>query len=164
MEEKEIVDRVRATIDPILLEEGIELVDIEYRRESRGWVLRIYLDRQGGVTVDDCSRVSQEVGRILDVEDFIQNPYTLEVSSPGLFRRLKTEKDFMKYRGQLIKVKTFDFIENRRHFKGRLLGISENKLEIESDGEIFQIPLSSVARANLEFDEGMLQRNQQDRK
>lgn len=164
MVEKETVDRVRAIVDPILSEEGMELVDLEYRRESRGWVLRLYLDKEGGVTLDDCSRVSQEVGRILDVEDFIQTPYTLEVSSPGLSRRLKTEKDFMKYRGRLIKVRTFDSIENRRQFKGRLLGISEDKLEIEGDGGIFQIPLSKVARANLEIDQGMLQREQRDRR
>ena len=84
MMSKEIVDRVRAIADPILFNEGMELVDIEYRRESKGWVLRLYLDKEGGVTLDDCTRVSQEVGRNLDVEDFIQTPYTLEVSSPGL--------------------------------------------------------------------------------
>ncbi len=164
MVEKEIVDRVRAVVDPILFDEGMELADIEYRRESRGWVLRLYLDKEGGVSLDDCTRVSQEVGRILDVEDFIQTPYTLEVSSPGLSRRLRTEKDFIKYRGHLIKVKTFDSIQNRRQFKGRLLGISENKLEIESNEGIFQIPLSNVARANLEIEQGMLQKEHHDRK
>jgi ribosome maturation factor RimP len=152
MLEKEILDRVRVIVDPVLLDEKLELVDLEYRRESRGWVLRLYLDKEGGVTLDDCTRVSQEVGRILDVEDFIQTPYTLEVSSPGLSRRLKNEKDFMRYRGYLIKVKTVDPIENRRHFKGKLLGISENQLEIETDGEIFRISLSDVAKANLEMD------------
>ena len=164
MAEKEIVDRVRVIVDSVLSDGRMELVDLEYRRESRGWVLRIYLDKEGGVTLDDCTRVSQEVGRILDVEDFIETPYTLEVSSPGLSRRLRTENDFMKYRGHLIKVKTLDSIENRRQFKGRLLGISENKLEIESDGGIFQIPLSNVARATLEIDQGMLQKEQHDRK
>ncbi len=164
MLEKEIVDRVRAIADPVLLDWGMELVDLEYRIESRGWVLRLFLDKEGGVTLDDCTRVSQELGRILDIEDFIQSPYTLEVSSPGLSRRLKSEKDFMKYRGRLIKLKTFDSVENRRHFKGRLVGISENKLEIESDGGIFQIPLSNVARANLEIDQDMLQKEHHDRK
>ena len=164
MVEKEIVDRVRVIVDPILFEEGMELVDIEYRRESRGWVLRLYLDKEGGVTLDDCTRVSQGVGRILDVEDFIQTPYTLEVSSPGLSRRLKTEMDFMKYRGHLIKVKTVDPIENRRQFRGRLVAISADKLEIESDGGVFQIPLSNVAKANLEIDPDMLPKEQHDRK
>jgi ribosome maturation factor RimP len=158
MVEREILDRVRAMVDPILLNEGMELVDIEYRRESKGWILRLYLDKEGGVTLDDCTRVSQEVERSLDVEDFIQTPYTLEVSSPGLTRPLKTEKDFMKYCYRLIKVKTVDPIENRRQFKGRLLGVSENRIEIEVDGGVFQIPLSNVAKANLEIDRDALRK------
>ena len=86
---QEIVDRVRVIADPILSNQEMELVEIEYRREGKGWVLRLYIDKEGGVTLDDCSRVSQEVGRSLDVEDFILTPYTLEVSSPGLTRPLK---------------------------------------------------------------------------
>jgi ribosome maturation factor RimP len=153
---KEIVDRVRAIADPILSNEGMELVEIEYRRESKGWVLRLYIDKVGGATLDDCTRISQEVGRSLDVEDFISTPYTLEISSPGLSRPLKKEKDFMKYRNQMIKVKTVDPIENRRQFNGKLLGISEDRIEIEMDGGIFQISLSNVAKANLEIDWNML--------
>jgi ribosome maturation factor RimP len=86
------------------------------------------------------------------VEDFILNPYTLEVSSPGLDRPLKKEEDFIKYRGRLIKVKTSHPIGVRRQFKGRLLGLSEGRIEIEADGEVFRIPLSDVAKANLEID------------
>jgi ribosome maturation factor RimP len=155
---REIADRVHAIADPILFNEGIELVDIEYRRESKGWVLRLYLDKEGGVTLDDCTRVSQEVGRNLDVEDFIQTPYILEVSSPGLTRPLKTEKDFMKYRDHLIQVKTLDPVLNRRRFKGKLLGISGNQIEIESNEGIFQIPFSKVAKANLEIDWDVLRK------
>lgn len=156
--QKEIVDRVRAIADPIISDEGMELVDVEYRRESRGWVLRLYLDKEGGVTLDDCTRISQEVGRSLDVEDFIQIPYALEVSSPGLSRPLKSEKDFMKYRHSLIKVKTLDPIQNRRQFKGRLLGVSANQIEMEVEGEIFEIPLSNMAKANLEVDPDLLRK------
>jgi ribosome maturation factor RimP len=152
----EVADRVRAIVSPIVLDERMELVDVEYRRESKGYVLRLTLDKEGGVTLDDCTRISQEVGRSLDVEDFIQTPYTLEVSSPGLNRPLKTEKDFVKYCGRLIKVKTIDSIENRRQFKGRLMGISEDKIEIESEGRIFEILLSNVAKANLEIGEDVL--------
>jgi ribosome maturation factor RimP len=155
---REIVDRVHAIADPILFNEGIELVDIEYRRETKGWVLRLYMDKEGGVTLDDCTRVSQEVGRSLDVEDFIQTPYNLEVSSPGLTRPLKTEKDFMKYRDHLIQVKTVDPVVNRRRFKGRLLGISGNQIEIQSDEGVFQIPFSNVAKANLEIDWDVLRK------
>jgi len=155
---KEIVDQVRSMVDPILLNEGMELVDIEYRRESKGWVLRLTLDKEGGVTLDDCTRVSQEVGRNLDVEDFIQTPYTLEVSSPGLTRPLKTEKDFMKYCNRLIKVKTVDPVENRRQFKGELLGVSQGQIEIKVEGEVFQISLSNVAKANLEIERDLFQK------
>ncbi|MCJ7785994.1 MAG: ribosome maturation factor RimP [Desulfobacterales bacterium] len=158
MTEREIVDRVRAMIHPIVLNEGMEVVDIEYRRESGGWVLRLILDKEGAITLDDCTRVSQEVGRSLDVEEVIQTPYALEVSSPGLTRPLKTEKDFMKYRHRLVKVKTVDPIQNRRQFKGKLLGVSENGVEIEVEGGVFQIPLSNVAKANLEIDQDMLRK------
>jgi ribosome maturation factor RimP len=160
MVSREIVDRVHEIANPILLDEGMELVDIEYRRESKGWVLRLYLDKEGGVTLDDCSRISQEVGRSLDVEDFIQTPYILEVSSPGLTRSLKTEKDFMKYRDHLIKLKTIDPIENRRRFNGRLLGMFGNQIEIASDEGVFRIPFSNVAKANLEIDWDMLRKKQ----
>ena len=156
--EREIVNRVRAIAEPMLLDERMELVDIEYRRESKGWVLRLILDKEGGVTLDDCTRVSQEVGRNLDVEDFIQTPYTLEVSSPGLTRPLKTEKDFMKYCNRLIKVKTVDPVENRRQFKGELLGVSQGQIEIKVEGEVFQISLSNVAKANLEIERDLFQK------
>jgi len=149
---EEILDRVRMIADPILSSEGMDLVEIEYRRESKGWILRLYIDKEGGVTLDDCARISQEVGRSLDVEDFISTPYTLEISSPGLTRPLKTEKDFMRYRDRLIKVRTIDPIENRRQFKGKLLGVSDNRIEIEMEGGILQIPLSNVAKASLEIE------------
>jgi ribosome maturation factor RimP len=149
---QETIDRVRAIADPILSSEGMELVEIEYRREERGWVLRLYIDKEEGITVDDCSRISREIERSLDVEDFILTPYTLEVSSPGLTRPLRSEKDFLKYRNHLIKVKTYEPIENRKKFKGKLLGISEHRIEIEVEGGVFEIPLSNVAKVNLEID------------
>ena len=158
MMEREIVNRVRAIAEPMLLDERMELVDIEYRRESKGWVLRLILDKEGGVTLDDCTRVSQEVGRNLDVEDFLQTPYTLEVSSPGLTRPLKTEKDFMKYCNRLIKVKTVDPVENRRRFKGELLGVSQGQIEIKVEGEVFQISLSNLTKANLEIERDLFQK------
>jgi len=155
---KLIVDRVRAMADPILSNEGMELVEIEYRREARGWVLRLFIDKEGGVTVDDCSRISQEVGRGLDVEDFILVPYTLEISSPGLTRSLKIEKDFVKYQNHLIRVKTFNPVGNRRQFKGKLIGTCENHIQLEVEGGVFQIPLSNVAKAHLEIDQDLLRK------
>ena len=148
----EIIDRVRDLAEPILADERVELVDIEYRRETPGWVLRFLIDKEGGITLNDCSRISQDIGRSLDVEGVIDTPYTLEVSSPGLNRPLKREKDFLKYRNRLIKVKTFDPIGKRRQFKGKLVGFVEDQVQIEMDGEIISIPLSNVAKAHLEIE------------
>jgi ribosome maturation factor RimP len=159
--QKEIVERATAIANPFLQAEGMELVDIEYRREGRGWVLRLTIDKEGGVTLEDCGRVSQEVGRSLDVEDFILSPYTLEVSSPGLTRSLKNQKDFLRYRNRTIKVKTLDPIESRRQFKGKLLEVAENGIHLEADGKIFQIPLSNIAKANLEIDQDVFRKERQ---
>jgi len=149
---REIVDQVRSLAEPILSVEGMDLVEIQYRREANGWVLRLTIDKEGGVTLDDCSRVNQEVGRILDVEDFIPTRYHLEVSSPGLDRPLKGEKDFVKHQNRLIKVKTFEPIDQRRQFKGKLLGLVENQIHLEIDGGILRIPLSNISKANLEIE------------
>ena len=149
---KEIVDRVRALAEPILSDERMELVEIQYRREAHGWVLRFTIDKEGGVTLEDCSRINHEVGRTLDVEDFIPTRYHLEVSSPGLNRPLKNEKDFLKYRNRLIKVITFDPMDKRRQFKGKLLDLVENQIQMEIDEGIIHISLSNVAKANLEIE------------
>jgi len=143
---------VSALAAHVLADQNMELIDLEYRREGRGWVLRLFIDKEGGITLDDCARASQEIGTVLDVEDFIGTPYSLEVSSPGLNRPLKNEKDFIKYRDYLIKVKTFDPIDNRRNFKGKLREISDGRIEMEIDGGVVTIPLANVAKANLEFE------------
>ncbi|HSB07546.1 MAG TPA: ribosome maturation factor RimP [Thermodesulfobacteriota bacterium] len=152
MTSEEIIDHVRRLADPILSDEGFELIEVQYRGESRGWVLRLYVDKEGGITLEDCARISQEIGRSLDVEDFILTPYTLEVSSPGLTRSLKSEKDFMKYQDRLIKVTTTQAIGNRRQFKGRLRGVVNNQIQVDTDGEVVQIPLSDIAKAHLEIE------------
>jgi ribosome maturation factor RimP len=149
---EEIIKRVRLLADPILSSVGMELVEVQYRREARGWVLRLTIDKEGGVTLDDCTHVSREMGRTLDVDDLISTPYTLEVSSPGLNRPLKTERDYLKYRGHLIRVKTFSPVEDRREFKGKLLGIANHLIEVQIDEKVYQIPLANVAKANLEMD------------
>ena len=149
---KEILERVRPIAERILMNQGMELVEVEYRREARGWVLRLTIDKEGGVTLDDCGRISQVVGRELDVEDFISAAYVLEVSSPGLTRRLRSEKDFIKYRNRLIKLRTVDPIDGRQQFKGKLLGVSNTLIELEMEEGIVQIPLAKIAKANLEIE------------
>ncbi|OGP76589.1 MAG: hypothetical protein A2V86_02020 [Deltaproteobacteria bacterium RBG_16_49_23] len=146
---EEIIERSRKIIHPILSSEGLEYVDLEYRREARGWILRLYIDKEGGITLDDCARINREVGRMLDVENSIDTPYTLEVSSPGLTRPLKSERDFLKYQNRLIKVKTVEPVGNQRQFKGRLLKVIHEGIEIDADGKVVHIPFQNIAKANL---------------
>jgi ribosome maturation factor RimP len=147
-----LLQEVREVVEPILQSQGYELVDLEYQRESRGWVLRIYLDREGGITLDDCSGVSHEVGAVLEVKDVIPNAYVLEVSSPGLTRPLKKPEDYNRFRNQLVKIKLFQPLDGRRNFKGILLGLEVETVRVEADGQVFEIPLQSIAKANLEID------------
>ena len=150
--EAEVEHAVRQIVEPIMISHGMELVDVEYRREARGWVLRIYIDKEGGVTLDDCVLVNNEAGPVIDVEDLIQSPYTLEVSSPGLNRALKRERDFERFKDRSVKIRTHDAVGTRRNFRGRLLGCMQGLIKIEVDGHVLDIPLSNVAHANLELE------------
>ncbi len=149
---KEIVEQVKKLVAPIFLEEEMECVDIEYRRESNGWVLRLYIDKEGGVTLDDCTRISQKVGRTLDIEDCMETSYRLEVSSPGLTRPLKTLKDFQKSQNRLIKISTSEPIENQRLFRGKLLRVMDGGIEVEADKRNVYIPFENIAKARLELE------------
>lgn len=152
LEDEKVIDAVREILDPILLEKGLELVDVEYRREGRGRVLRVYIDKEGGVTVEDCAKISRELGTLLDVHDIIPNSYNLEVSSPGLTRALKTPRDFKRFTGKKVKIKTKMDIQKRRVFVGRLLDFSGNVASVEVDGKPYLIPYEEIERANLELD------------
>jgi ribosome maturation factor RimP len=149
----EVVERVRSLAQPILMDRGLELVDVEFRRESRGWILRLYVDRAGGVTVDDCQRVSEELGDHLDVEDLIDHPYSLEVSSPGLDRPLTRESDFAAFAGKAARITTHEAIEGQHNFRGRLAGLVEGVVLLDlPDGRRVSIPRRLIARARLEID------------
>jgi len=150
--ETETERAVSKIVEPIVASQGMELVAVEYKREARGWVLRIYLDKKGGVSLDDCVLVSNEVGTVLDVEDLFESPYTLEVSSPGLNRILKKERDFKRFKERSVRIRTHNAIGKRRNFKGRLLGFTKELIQIEVEGQVLHIPLSNVAKANLEFE------------
>ncbi|NWF53849.1 MAG: ribosome maturation factor RimP [Syntrophaceae bacterium] len=152
MKSEKLLQEVREVVEPILQSQGYELVDLEYQRESRGWVLRIYMDREGGITLDDCTGVSHEVGAVLEVKDVIPNAYILEVSSPGLTRPLKKPEDYRRFRDQLVKIKLFQPLDGRKNFKGKLLGLEDETVRVEVDGKVFAIPLPSIAKANLEID------------
>lgn len=146
------MEEVRQVVEPILESQGMELVDLEYRRESQGWVLRLYIDRQGGISVNDCAEASGEVGAVLEVRDLIPNPYVLEISSPGLSRPLKKREHFEKYQNRLVKIKTFEPVEGRRNFKGTLLGLEGESVRLEVEGRIYEIPFQNIAKANLEVE------------
>ena len=152
MKFESLLREVREVVEPILESQGFELVDLEYQRESQGWVLRIYLDREGGVNLEDCAGVSHEVGAILEVKDLIPSAYILEVSSPGLTRPLKKPEDFNKFRNQMVKIKLYEPLEGRRNFKGTLLGLEGDRVRVEVEQRIYELPLQRIAKANLEID------------
>jgi ribosome maturation factor RimP len=149
---------VRRIVLPILGSLNIELVDIEFGRVGRDAVLRLFIDKEGGIALDDCALVSRELSLVLDVEDVITSHFTLEVSSPGLDRPLKTPADFQRFSGRLIKVRTYqpladDSGNKRKTFLGKLDGLFDGVIKIAlAEGQTASIPLERVAKANLEFE------------
>lgn len=152
MQKVSVIQTVKSVILPVIEDLGLELVDIEYRREGKGWVLRIFIDKEGGITVDDCTGVSHQVGDLIDIDDLIPNAYCLEVSSPGLDRPLKKEQDFIKYKERQIQLNTFAPIDTRRNFKGTIKDFREGVLFLDAQGIHFEIPLDNIAKAKLEIE------------
>jgi len=159
MAKVDVVERITGITGEILAPLGMALVDVEYKREGRDMVLRLFIEREeGGVSLDDCSAVSRELSDILDVEDFIPENYTLEVSSPGICRPLKKLADYQRFQGKLIKVKTFELLADdagnkRKTFLGTLAGVEDGVISIQlKEGQHAAIPLDKVAKANLEFE------------
>jgi ribosome maturation factor RimP len=144
-----VTQSVTELIEPGLLADGLELVDVEFKKEGQSWVLRIYIDREGGVTLADCQKVSRLAGDLIEVEEVIEPVYTLEVSSPGLNRVLKKEKDFLKYSGKKINVQCHAPMDGRKKFTGILTGFIDQSIHLEVDGQHYTIPLNLVAKANL---------------
>ncbi|RJR42356.1 MAG: ribosome maturation factor RimP [Desulfobacteraceae bacterium] len=138
--------------EPILADMGFELVDLEYLMERGRWILRLYIDTEKGVTLDDCARVSRELGDVMDVHDVIEHRYVLEISSPGLDRPLRREKDFIRVIGKRIKVRMVAPIQGRRNFTGYLVDFQEGNLFMETNGEKVSLPRSDVEKANLVYE------------
>jgi ribosome maturation factor RimP len=144
-----VTQSVTELIEPGLLADGLELVDVEFKKEGKNWILRIYIDREGGVTLADCQKVSRLAGDLIEVEEVIEPVYTLEVSSPGLNRVLKKEKDFLKYSGKKVYVQCHAPMDGRKKFTGILTGFIDQSIHLEVDGQHYTIPLNLVAKANL---------------
>ena len=157
----QIISQVEALVTPVAEELGLELVDVEYQREGRGWVLRIYLDKDGGITLDDCAVASREISTLLDVEDLVPNAFNLEVSSPGIERPLKKLADFERFQGQTAKIKTCRSCDpdgrgqNRRTFIGTLAGVRDGQvllMQTDKKGGEVAFDLRDIEKANLVFE------------
>ena len=142
-------ERLFAILEPALAAMGLELADIDAHLGRRG-LLRLYIDREGGVTLDDCQRVSEQIGALLDVEDPLPGSYVLEVSSPGFDRRLRTLKHFERFSGEQARVELRDPLDDgRRRFTGRLMGVEGSMVLLEVDGELTRLPFGDIAVARL---------------
>jgi ribosome maturation factor RimP len=156
----QVIDRIEKLVQPLLEDLGCELVDLEYQREQRGWVLRFFLDKENGINLDDCAMASREISSLMDVENIISTAYSLEVSSPGIERPLKKSQDFKRFTGQLAKIKTITSIDpdatgkNRKTFVGTLTGFEGEDvlLTLKNTTDAIRIPLQQIDKANLHYE------------
>ncbi len=142
---------VRALVEPVVVYAGMELIDVEYGREPSGVILRLTIDKPGGVTVDDCSYISRLAGDLLDAKDSVPGSYNLEVSSPGINRPLQKKDDFERFAGQKVLIKTRELIDGRKNFKGILNGTRDDFIVISSEKTVFSIPFELVSKARLDI-------------
>jgi len=149
---EQITEKITGLVEPILRDYRIDLVDVEFHPTGGRWLLRIFIDKEGGVTISDCEHVSRELSQTLDVEDVIEHPYTLEVSSPGLTRALRSKKDFERYMGKKCRVVTSSPVDGKNDFKGVIGPVTDEAVEIWVNRDMYRIPLSSIKKAHLEFD------------
>lgn len=147
----DVLRQVGPKLERVVEFAGMELVHVEARRESGGMVLRLFIDREGGVTLDDCARVSRQVSAELDADDPLPGRYTLEVSSPGLDRPLSKDRDFQRFSGQTVRIVTAAPLDGQRHFKGRLNGLAEGSVHVVlEDGREIAIPREMMTSARLD--------------
>ena len=153
--ENELAGEAWNLLEPVVAAHGMEIIEIEYRRESSGWVLRIFIDREQGISVEDCAEISRVAGDLLDVAELIQTPYNLEVSSPGVDRPMRKPEHFQRHVGDVIELRTTFPIQNRRNFKGELKDASGEAVVIECDMKSYSIPILFIERARLLYFESM---------
>lgn len=148
-----VAERVWAIAEPLVTHEDLEIVDVEFRRETRGMVLRLYLDRRGGVggvSLDDLTRVSRQLGDVLDVHNAIPGSYNLEVSSPGINRRLRRPDHFQRYLGKKVRVRTAGPLDGRRAFVGVLEAVNSDGIVMGTTAGSHTIRFAEIAQANYE--------------
>jgi ribosome maturation factor RimP len=153
METASVAERITQIAEQAAIDNGLELVHTEVAGPENSPIVRVFIDKPGGVTHDDCSAVSTQIGTVLDVEDFIHATYTLEVSSPGIERGLYKLTDYERFAGSTARIKTRLAIGNQRNFRGQIAGIANNNVIFDdrTTGRV-ELPFESIAKANLEVD------------
>lgn len=150
MDAETITTSIKELADPVAAEEGVEIVAVELLTGHGQWVLRISIDKEGGVTVGDCAAVSRQVSRLLEVKDPIPSSYVLEVSSPGLDRPLTCEEDYRKFKGEEARLRLRSPIDGQRNFRGRIGEVEEGYVSlVDNDGNQAKIQIENVQKANL---------------
>ncbi len=153
MSKEELIDKIRLLIEPVINSLGVELDYIEFDRMKSRALMRIYIDHEAGIKIEDCERVSREVSAILDVEDLIPNAYVLEVSSPGLDRPLRKPGDFKRFTGSTIRAITVEPVEKETFFIGKLIEADDNEIQLLLPKERrVTIPYKNISKARLEVD------------
>jgi ribosome maturation factor RimP len=155
MTQRTASEGVRAVAERVTAGRGYELVDLEIKRGPGGLLVRLVADRPGGILLDELQSLSEEVSAILDVEDPVAGSYTLEVSSPGLDRPLKGEADYLRFAGRLVKLASYEPVEGRRHWSGRLLGVEDGLVSVRLEkegGAVCRVPLAKVSHGRLEVE------------
>lgn len=147
----DLLAKIEELITPVLNPESVELVDLTYQKSHGGWTLSLYLDKPGGITLDDCTDWSHRLGSLFEAENVFDRPYVLEVASPGLDRPLRKLRDFEKFAGQKVHVKLFAPIDGQKNFHGNLLGADEAVIRLELDTKKqVELPRSQVAKCRVE--------------
>ena len=150
---EEYEQKTEKLLIPIMEANGFELVDVEYVKEAGNWYLRAYIDKPGGITVDDCEVVNRELGDLLDRDDFIDESYILEVSSPGLGRPLKKERDFIRSKGEEVEIRTYRMVDRQTEFRGVLKAWDKDTVTSEyEDGQEQVFERDNIALIRLAFD------------
>lgn len=150
MQKAEITRRAWAELEAPLAEMGYEVVEIEFLQEGRRMILRLFVDKAGGITLDDCTAVTQLVSPLLDRSDFVSGEYFLEVSSPGIDRPVRKPADFARFVGEPIRVRAVEPVQGRRNFRGVLQGFDDGLIVVGCDGQAYSVHIENLAKANLD--------------
>jgi ribosome maturation factor RimP len=152
MKPDDTLARIKELILPVLLAQEVELVDTEFVKTGKRYTLRLFLDKPGGITLDDCAALSRLLGEIIDVHEVINHAYTLEVSSPGLTRSLRKVEDFQRFAGRLARITVRGGTGKRSLFRGELIGLEGEAVALQEGSQIHHIPLADIVRARLDID------------